>query len=66
MLPRGFDTVQAILTLGMMALAIGIGAVMIVRQWWGLDDRYRSLGPPQQVATARHWRVALGVLMKVG
>jgi hypothetical protein len=66
MLPRGFDTVQAILTLGMMALAIGIEAVMVVRRWRGLDDHSRPPWSPQQIATARHWRVALAILLTAG
>jgi hypothetical protein len=65
MLPRGFDTVQATLTLGMMVLAIGIEAVMIVRRWRSPDDHSRPPWSPQQIATARHWRVALGVLLTV-
>jgi len=63
--PRGFDTAQALLTLGMMAFAIGIEAVMVVRRWRGLDDHSRPPWSPQQIATARHWRVALAFLLTV-
>ena len=62
---RGFDTAQAILTIGMMALAIGIWAVTIVRRWRGSDDHAPPPWSPQQIATARHWRVGLGVLLTV-
>jgi hypothetical protein len=50
----------------MMALAIGIEAVMVVRRWRGLDDHSRPPWSPQQIAMARHWRVGLGVLLTAG
>lgn len=61
--PRGFDLVQAILTLVMMALVIGTGGITIVRRWRGLNVRDRTQWSPQQIATERYWQVALAVLL---
>jgi hypothetical protein len=63
--PRGFDLAQAILTLGMMALVIGTGTVTAVRRWRGLNAPSRAQWSPQQIATERHWRVALAILLTV-
>lgn len=65
-MPKGPDIVEAILVLGMLALVIGIAAVVIVRRWRGSNEPDHSQWSPRQIAADRRWRLALGVLMMAG
>jgi hypothetical protein len=60
---QAFDLAQAVLTLGMMALAVGTGTVAGVRRWQGLDGLNQAQWSPEQIATERYWRVGLVILL---
>lgn len=64
--PRRIDVAEPIFTLGMLALVLGIGAVLIVQRWRGAGSLDRAVLSDRQTTSELRWRVALVTVLITG
>jgi hypothetical protein len=62
----GADLVDASLLTGMLLTVFVAAAIYVIRRWRGLGEVDDASWSPQQIATARHWRIILCIMLIAG